>query len=159
MKRLLEKYWQGETSLEEEKRLQEFFLNGDVPEEWKKYRPLFVWKEKQKSVSIDKKVVTKPQKSIMVQFYPALKMAASVLIMLTVGIGFYTHYQQEKTMNKMFSDKAVNTENPAKDSKEVMAKASAVQLTPENMLSEELLDSMEMQTKVLKDTLQQEELN
>ena len=150
IKQLLEKYWQGKTSLEEEKQLQDFFSGNDIPKEWKKYRPLFVWKDKQKAISIDKKAVTLQKKSIFVHLYPALKMAVSVLIMLTVGIGFYTHYRQEQAMDKMFSKTTGNQEDTT-ISNEVMAKASSLQLSPEKMISEEMFDSLEIQQKGLKD--------
>ena len=38
---LLEKYWDCETSVEEEKELQAFFLGGDVPAQFQQYIPLF----------------------------------------------------------------------------------------------------------------------
>ena len=152
IKQLLEKYWQGETSIEEEKQLHDFFLGNDIPEEWKKYRMLFVWKNKQKAITIDKKAAALPQKSIFVHLYPTLKMVASVLILLTVGIGFYTHYRQEQAMDKMFSKTAVDQEETPKGN-EVMAKASSLQLSPENMISDEMFDSLEIQQKRLKDSL------
>ena len=44
---LLERYWQGETSLEEEQILRSFFSQTDVPEELRKYRPLFIYEQAQ----------------------------------------------------------------------------------------------------------------
>ena len=38
---LLEKYWQVETSVEEEKLLMEYFRGTDVPLEWEPYRDIF----------------------------------------------------------------------------------------------------------------------
>lgn len=38
---LLNKYFEGETSCEEERRLREFFATGDVPEHLLTYQPLF----------------------------------------------------------------------------------------------------------------------
>lgn len=38
---LLEKFWAGETSLEEEKELRLYFLQDDVPQEWKKEAAYF----------------------------------------------------------------------------------------------------------------------
>ena len=40
---LLDRYWQGETTLEEEQILRSFFSQLCVPEELAKFRPLFVY--------------------------------------------------------------------------------------------------------------------
>ena len=42
---LLERYWQADTSLEEERILRTFFSQPDVPEELKTYRSLFVYEQ------------------------------------------------------------------------------------------------------------------
>ena len=42
---LLERYWNGETSLEEEQILRSFFSQICVPEELAKYRPLFNYEQ------------------------------------------------------------------------------------------------------------------
>ena len=42
---LLDRYWQGETTLEEEQILRSFFSQLCVPEELAKYRPLFVYEQ------------------------------------------------------------------------------------------------------------------
>lgn len=38
---LLEKYFEGETSCEEERQLRHYFTHEEVPAEWQVYRPLF----------------------------------------------------------------------------------------------------------------------
>ena len=38
---LLDKYFEGETSCEEERELRRFFTEGEVPEHLQTYRPLF----------------------------------------------------------------------------------------------------------------------
>lgn len=40
---LLNRYFEGETSAEEERRLRELFAFGDVPPAWEVYRPLFAY--------------------------------------------------------------------------------------------------------------------
>lgn len=42
---LLERYWRCETTLEEEQILRSFFSQIDVPEELRKYRPLFIYEQ------------------------------------------------------------------------------------------------------------------
>jgi hypothetical protein len=46
---LIEKYFQGETTLEEEKQLKTFFQQEDIAPEWKIYQPLFNFLEVEKS--------------------------------------------------------------------------------------------------------------
>lgn len=41
IEKILEKYWEGNSTLEEEKRLKDFFTHQEVPEHLKKYIPLF----------------------------------------------------------------------------------------------------------------------
>ncbi|BDD11853.1 hypothetical protein FUAX_42850 (plasmid) [Fulvitalea axinellae] len=49
IKTLLEKYWDGETSLEEEKELKQYFNSPNVAEGLKRYAPLFAfYKEERK---------------------------------------------------------------------------------------------------------------
>lgn len=44
---LLNKYFEGETSCQEEKELRALFMKGDVPEELKVYTPLFAYMEQE----------------------------------------------------------------------------------------------------------------
>ena len=46
---LLDRYWQGETTLEEEQILRSFFSQLCVPEELAKFRPLFVYRAEDRS--------------------------------------------------------------------------------------------------------------
>ena len=51
IKQILEKYWEGETSLQEENLLHEYFNSDDVVEELKDVQPMFQYfKEEQKHV-------------------------------------------------------------------------------------------------------------
>ena len=127
--KLLERYWQCETSLEEERLLQDFFSGDSVPEELKSYKSLFIWKDQQKAVHAKPVQPFTSKKTVMHYFYPAMKIAASVLVVLMFGIGVYTHYQQEQFMEQLFSDSSSEALDARKDSTEVVAKAS-LQLSP-----------------------------
>ncbi|HCW09181.1 MAG TPA: hypothetical protein DGG95_17630 [Cytophagales bacterium] len=50
---LLEKYWNAETSLEEEKELRAFFASGQVPEQWSEAATLFQYFEIEKTKKIN----------------------------------------------------------------------------------------------------------
>ena len=43
IEKLLEQYFEGQTSAEEEARLRRFFASGDVPENFAMYKPLFAY--------------------------------------------------------------------------------------------------------------------
>ena len=45
---LLDRYWQGETTLEEEQILRSFFSQLCIPEELQKYRSLFIYEQTEK---------------------------------------------------------------------------------------------------------------
>ena len=124
--RLLEKYWAGDTSLEEELALRTFFSGDSIPEELRKYQPLFLWKTKQLQIKGNKTLRTGFKKPVSIQWYPFLKIAASVLLILTLGIGFYTHYQQEKYMDRIFSETYSNPEDALQETKNVIGRISSV---------------------------------
>ena len=123
---LLERYWRCETSIEEEKQLRAFFSGDNVPERLKKYRSLFVWEKKQAEVKSQKPFKVQAKRSLTVRFYPVMKVAAVVLLLLTVGIGAYTHYQQEKFMDKVFSETYSDPEEAMKETGKVIAKVSSI---------------------------------
>ncbi|HRS01240.1 MAG TPA: hypothetical protein P5545_01675 [Bacteroidota bacterium] len=50
IKKLLEKYYEGETSLEEEAVLRDYFNNEDVPQELKKYQSQFVFYQREREI-------------------------------------------------------------------------------------------------------------
>jgi hypothetical protein len=100
--RLLERYWRGETSLEEEQALARHFAAGPIPDAQKPYRPLFLWKSRQQALR-RKPVRTPGRRLLRRYYYPALKVAASVLIVLLFGISVHTHYRQEKIREILFS--------------------------------------------------------
>jgi hypothetical protein len=124
IKQLLEQYWRCETSIDNEKTLADFFANNPVPENLKPYKTLFLWKEKQKRTQCPPARTASPKRTLIQYLYPALKIAASVLIVTTFGIGIYTHYQQEQWIDKLFTESAPGATDVWKDSTEVVAKAS-----------------------------------
>jgi hypothetical protein len=145
IKQLLERYWQCETSLEEEKQLRAFFLGNDFPKTLKSYQPLFLATNQLSGIQASNELKSKLNGPSRLQLYPVLKIAASVLIILTIGIGFYTHYQQEKYMDRVFSDTYTDPEDAVRTTEQVIAKVSSVlQLMQEKSIQQEILDSLEV---------------
>ena len=144
IKQLLDKYWAGDTSIEEERALKTFFSGGAVPEDLKKYVPLFLWKAKQ----LQLKSSRTPKLPVNIQWYSLLKTVASVLLILTMGIGFYTHYQQEKEMDRIFSETYSNPEDALKETKIVIGKiSSALNMAKDEHPAIQKTDSAEQSDK------------
>ncbi|MDR1681783.1 MAG: hypothetical protein LBS25_00120 [Candidatus Symbiothrix sp.] len=120
---ILEKYWQGQTSVEEERQLRAFFAGENLSEEFVKYRSMFVWENRQKTIQSTKNYRFTPRFSFQKQVYPTLKIAASVLILLAFGISVYTHYEQEKFMDTIFTETETQSSDSIQTPTEVVAKA------------------------------------
>ena len=126
IRQLLDKYWNCKTSPEEEQILIDFFSTDSVPEEWKKYQTLFKWKKAQTLVKADSKLKTEIGRPVVIQFYSIVKIAASILLILTIGIGFYTHYRQVQWMDKVFSSTYSEPKDSLLDTKNANEKVSSV---------------------------------
>ncbi|MBR4730005.1 MAG: pyruvate ferredoxin oxidoreductase [Prevotella sp.] len=97
IEQLLERYWQGETTLQEEDILRSFFSqadNPDIPESIRKYQPLFTLeKEAPLGDDFDERILgmieeDQPKAKIVTltsRLMPLFKAAAIVAIILTLG--------------------------------------------------------------------------
>ena len=145
IQQLLDKYWKCETSPEEERLLTDFFSGDSVPEEWKKYQTLFGWKKAQTLVKAAPELKAEIGRPVVIQFYSVVKVAASILLILTIGIGFYTHYRQVQWMDKVFSETNAEQKDSLLDTKNAVEKVSSVlTLTQEQEKTDSLTnDSVE----------------
>ena len=88
IEQLLERYWQCETSLEEEAQLRAFFNGSDVPEHLLRYKDLFVYQQLQQEVGLgadfDARVQAK-RLTLTARFVPLFKAAAVVAVVLSLG--------------------------------------------------------------------------
>lgn len=97
IEQLLERYWQCESSLEEEARLRSFFGGDNVPERWLRYKDLFVYQQLQQEerlgadfdarvlAEIEVPVVKAKRMTLTERFMPLFKAAAVVAIVLSLG--------------------------------------------------------------------------
>ena len=100
IEQLLDKYWDAETTLEEEQILKSFFQQDNVPELLQPYKSLFCLSNEKATLSddfdrrmelliTDESKVERPTKAIVIPFskrlMPLLKSAAVVAVTLTVG--------------------------------------------------------------------------
>ncbi|TDE12925.1 HEAT repeat domain-containing protein [Dyadobacter psychrotolerans] len=94
IEKLLEKYYDGETTLEEEKDLRRFFLGGNVPVELKSHATQFGYfesaKEQQPSMGFNSKLAAKldpPKSGPVRRFTSWVTRIAAGLALLLVGFG------------------------------------------------------------------------
>lgn len=97
IEQLLEHYWNGETSLSEEKALRDFFLSEDVPAHLIQYKEIFVYQRLQEEVRIsddfeqrilaqvEMPVVKARKITFVTRFMPIAKAAAAVAVVLLLG--------------------------------------------------------------------------
>ncbi|MBR1389066.1 MAG: pyruvate ferredoxin oxidoreductase [Prevotella sp.] len=94
IEQLLERYWQGETTLQEEGILRAFFSQPDIPEHLQAYRELFTFeKEEVLDDEFDKRILEMIDESVpktktvtlVSRLKPLFKAAAIVAIILTLG--------------------------------------------------------------------------
>lgn len=91
---LLEKYWNCDTSLEEEQKLKEYF-RGEVPESMKETAQLFRYFEEQQKLSVGqsnfeaevkKKIVAhRPKGKSVALYFNIARIAAGVLVVVAAG--------------------------------------------------------------------------
>ena len=107
---LLDRYWQGETTLEEEQILRSFFSQLCVPEELAKYRPLFLYEqtepkadclgddfdERMMSIIDEPKEVRVQRVRLSQRFAPLFKAAAMVAIVLTLSQAAQLSFQSSE---------------------------------------------------------------
>ena len=95
IEQLLENYWQGETTLQEESILRNFFSQEDVPAEFSKYKPLFIYEQEKEDLldeEFDSRILEmigeeEPKAKIVTltsRLIPLFKAAAVVAIIITL---------------------------------------------------------------------------
>lgn len=97
IEQLLERYWQCETSLEEEARLRAFFSGNNVPQHLLRYKDLFVYQQFLQEDHLDEDfdarvlaeievpVVKAKRLTLTARFMPLFKAAAVVAVVLSLG--------------------------------------------------------------------------
>lgn len=121
---LLDRYWQGETTLEEEQILRSFFSQLCVPEELAKYRPLFVYEQTEPKADrlgddFDERLlamIDEPQHvaaqrvKLSQRFAPLFKAAAMVAIVLTLSQAAQFSFQtgDNATGNSVYTPRTIN---------------------------------------------------
>jgi len=153
IRQLLDKYWNCDTSTEEEKILADYFNDNSDASGFDLYSTYFQWLGNETKVKSEQKhTVPLPHSSVFAWFYPAVKVAAAVLLLLTVGIGFYTHFKQEQEFDRL-TETYSDPEDALRKTRDVIEKVSSVlQLVEDNKDNQQIqvIDSL----KVIKSNIE-----
>ncbi|MEM0543494.1 hypothetical protein WFZ85_12790 [Flavobacterium sp. j3] len=95
---LLEKYFEAATSITEEKELKDYFASSDVAPHLEQYKPVFGYatqaKQEQCSATLPLTAGRQDKKRNIAVW---LSVAASVAVLLSVGLFTFNHYNQPKS--------------------------------------------------------------
>ena len=107
MERLLDKYFEGETSLKDESRLREFFQREEVPESMQLYQPLFRHLSQEQKPKLgadfDRKLLQRlegAQPQAKVRRLTARSWVLRIAAVLVIGIGLWWAYTAQKALQK-----------------------------------------------------------
>lgn len=109
IEQLLERYWQCQTTVEEEKQLRIFFTEDDVPQHLIKYKSLFQYQQMQQHIGlsndfdarvleqIEAPVVKAKRLTLASRLSPLLKAAAVVAVVVWLGnVAQHTVYSSQE---------------------------------------------------------------
>ncbi|RTY87249.1 hypothetical protein [Flavobacterium sp. GT3R68] len=91
---LVEKYFQGETSIAEENELKNYFSSSDVAQHLEQYQPLFGYFSQAKKQEFKQEIPLQSKKRNVAW----LSIAASVVVLL--GIGTFTYFNNNNVENQ-----------------------------------------------------------
>jgi hypothetical protein len=116
MEALLEKYFEGETSIAEENELKAYFSSSNVAEHLEQYRPLFGYfaEAKEQKLAHEVPLVSKKRKVAW------LSIAASIVMVM--GIGTYTYFN----VNTVKENQELGTYDDPEEALEATQKALAM---------------------------------
>lgn len=104
IEKLVEKYLNAETSLQEEATLKTYFTEGNVPPHLQEYKSMFMYFKTAKEEAYTQTIQLEPKKSKRrnLQWF---SVAASVVLLLSVFVGKnkYGEYQERKEAEKIFA--------------------------------------------------------
>ena len=91
IEKLLEKYFEAETSIAEEKELKDYFASSDVAQHLEQYKPIFgyVVQAKQEQFNVTIPLKARKRKNVV-----WLSVAASVVVLLGVSLFTFNQYNQ-----------------------------------------------------------------
>jgi len=116
---ILEKYFQGETSIAEENQLKEYFASSNVAQHLEQYKPMFGYFSQVKEQKSTQEIPLKTNKRNVAW----LSIAASVVVLLSVGTYFYV---SEKTTPPVVAQSELGTYDDPEEALAATQKALAL---------------------------------
>ncbi|MBJ2126940.1 MULTISPECIES: hypothetical protein [unclassified Flavobacterium] len=124
---ILEKYFQGETSIAEENQLKEYFSSSNVAQHLEQYKPMFDYFSQAKEQKSTYEIPLQSKKRNVAW----LSIAASVVVLL--GIGTYFFMSEQKDTTAVASQTELGTYNNPEEALKATQKALALLSTHVNV--------------------------
>lgn len=164
LEELLQRYWEAETSLEEEQELRNYFCNEPIPAQWKEASTLFHYFEKQRQLTVrgnfEDSVVSRinaPKGRMMTLVQISLRIAAGVAVVLAAI--FFVRQEIRKESNELvFEDTYDDPQKALEETKKALlmiskgfgkAEAQARKINMLNEAQDKLKSKPEEETKKL----------
>ncbi|MBP4138850.1 hypothetical protein [Flavobacterium geliluteum] len=116
---IIEKYFQGETSIAEEKQLKDYFSSSNVAQHLKQYQPMFGYFSQVKEQKSTQEIPLQTKKRNVAW----LSIAASVAVLLAAGTFFYV---SEKNTTPVVAQSELGTYDNPEEALEATQKALAL---------------------------------
>ncbi|MDB2606654.1 hypothetical protein N9Y48_02615 [Zobellia sp.] len=114
IEKLLEKYFEADTTVAEEKMLRSYFSKDDVPDNLQQYIPLFSFMDGTKKETFSREVVLEPEtRDIGRKTYKWMSIAAAVVLLFGLYLG--KNYYAEKELEQEQALYAYNETKKALD--------------------------------------------
>ena len=94
IKILIDKYFDGNTTISEENQLKNYFSNENVAADLKQYQPIFQY------FSTQEKVVFEPNITLKSNTKPVWYLSIAASVVLLIGLGTYVKMNNSNTSNK-----------------------------------------------------------
>lgn len=92
--RLIEKFFDGETTLAEEKWLYRLFGRRDLPEQLRRYRPMFA--------AFGSLPADRERKARIVAMFRRAVSATAVVLLLVAGMALYSDYHEDRMLARVY---------------------------------------------------------
>jgi len=108
IRKLVEKYWDGDTTLEEEEQLRDYFSREEAPADLKKEAALFRYYQSQTQFrtlderfddKLTQQIERREAKQRWLIFQPALRIAAAIILVVLATVLFKTEWNSPATEN------------------------------------------------------------
>ncbi|MBK7096652.1 MAG: hypothetical protein IPH57_16895 [Saprospiraceae bacterium] len=116
---LIKKYWEGETSLEEESEIKKILKNNEN-QEYAELKTMFAFFDAEKDIRYPGIIKSKKNKIVKGSFIKSIAVAASIILLIGAGIYFYTDNTNKKIVN-ISSGEIQDPEEALKITKEALA--------------------------------------